>query len=304
MQQVIRKATPTDLALIVFLAMIWASAFQAIKIAVVETGPLWLVAARVVVALAALLPWTLYRGLILPKTLGQWGLILAIVLLNVLAPFSLISFAELTISSGETALLLGVGPLFGLIASHLTTDDDKLNARKLAAVLFGFAGVAMVIGLQAFTALGNHLPAQFAVLLASACYVTSGLLVRRVADIPPTRMTTLTFAFAALIIVPTAYLVDGSPVTPTAPAVWSMIYLGLIPTGLAAILRFHLVRTVGVSMFSHVGNLIPVFGVAFGAVLLGETVTVVTIAALALILTGVALARAGASAPQPPSEPR
>lgn len=294
MSETIRKATSTDLALLVLLAVIWASAFQAIKVAVVETGPLWLVAARVGIAFVVLLPWTLYRGAVLPASRQQWMLVLAIVALNVLAPFFLISFAEQTISSGETALLLGAGPLFGLIASHLTTDDDRLNGRKVLAVIVGFTGVASVIGTQAIDAIGDHVVAQGAVLAASACYVSSGLFVRRVEGIPPTRLTTLSFGIATAVIIPIALALNGPPAQPSSTALLSMLYLGVIPTGVAAILRFQLVRKVGVSMFAHVGNLIPVFGVVFGALLLDEAISTTTIIALVLILSGVAIARSGA----------
>lgn len=300
MTETIRKASTADLALLVALSVIWATSFQAIKVAVPETGPLWLVAGRVSVALAALLPWMLLRGFVLPETARQWRIVLGIVVLNVLAPFLLIGWAELTISSGETALLLGAGPLFGLLLSHFLTRDDKLSWRKLAAVAVGFSGVSLVVGAEAFRSLGGHVAAQTAVLAASFCYVASGLLVRRVEGIPPTRLTTITFAITALIVVPVALAVDGPPRVPSREATLSLLYLGLFPSGIAAILRFHMIRRLGVSMFSHVGNLIPVFGVFLGALLLDEAITATTIAALALIIAGVGLARAAPSVRPPP----
>ncbi|MCB1493817.1 MAG: DMT family transporter [Rhodobiaceae bacterium] len=294
MPEPIRKATPVDLALIVILALIWATAFQAIKVAGHEVPPFWLAVARVGTALTALLPWALFRGLVLPQSAREWRMVLALVVLNIVIPFSLINAAERTISSGETALLLGIGPLAGLILSHFLTEDDRLNLRKLIAVGLGFAGISMVIGVQAFQQLGTHIVAQASVLLASICYVSSGIIVRHVHTIPPVRLSALTFSIAAVLLLPLAWLFEGPPPAISASTFWPILYLGLFPSGVATILRFHLLRQVGVSMFAHVGNLIPVFGVMLGAVLLGETITGVVIAALVLILGGVALARTGA----------
>jgi len=292
--QAIQKPTAMDFALLGLTAMIWASAFQAIKIAVPHLGPVWLVAARVGIGFLALVPWTLYRGILLPKTAQQWGIIGGLVALNVLVPFFLISWAELTISSAETALLMGSGPLIALIVSHFFTDDDKMNAGKLLAVLVGFSGLALIIGVDAIRALGTNTLAQLAALTASMCYASSGLLIRRLEGIPPTRATTIVLGLASAVFIPFAALTQPLPEAVPPAALWAVLYLGLFPTGIAYLLRFHLIRRMGMSLFSHVGNLIPVFGVAFGAVLLGEPVTLTMLAAMALILCGVMLARQAA----------
>ena len=117
---------------------------------------------------------------------------------------------------------------------------------------------------------------------------------RPVEELPRGKPSSATIAIAFWVAAGSNPITEPPPAV-SAQAAWSLIYLGLIPSGLATIVRFHLVRTVGVSMFAHVGNLIPVFGVIFGAVLLGETITPVIVGALALILAGVALARAGSA---------
>ncbi|MEM6665765.1 MAG: EamA family transporter, partial [Pseudomonadota bacterium] len=93
----IQSPSARDIGLLLLLAAIWASAFQAIKIAVLDVGPMWLVAARVTIGFLALLPWGLYRGLTFPNGARQWRLVSLLVVFNVLAPFFLLSWAGLTI---------------------------------------------------------------------------------------------------------------------------------------------------------------------------------------------------------------
>ncbi len=296
----IRRPTPIDLAGLLFLTIIWSSAFVAIKVAVPHTGPFWLAAIRVCIGFLVLLPWMLYRGLVLPKGAKNWLFLLAVSLLNVSVPFLLISWAELTISAGITSLLLGTGPLLSLILSHLTTHDDKISLPKLIGITFGFTGIALVVGRGALADLGSgHILAQFAVLGASLCYALSGAMIRKITTIPPTRLATIILGMASvelLLLASWNGLPDFTAIDGTS---WlSLIYLGLLPTGIATIMRYRMIRTIGASFFSLGMNLIPIFGVLMGAVLLSEDVALTTWAALALIVLGLFAART------PPKKPR
>lgn len=302
----IRKPTATDLALIVLTVSIWSSAFVAIKVAVAETGPLWLVVGRVGFGFLVLLPWTLWRGIVLPATPREWLYVWLISVLSAFVPFFLISWAQQTIDAGLTALLMGTGPFLALILSHFTTTDDRLNAPKLIAVGLGFAGVAIVVGPDAFSGMKGGLTAPAAIIGACICYAVSGILVRRVESVPPTRLTSLVLGMALLMLIPVVVL-NGIPLsggtsnggivpeTPSMVAMLALIWLGVGPTGCAYIMRYHLIRTVGYSYVALGINLLPALGVAFGALLLGETVSATVLVALALVLAGLAIARLGMS---------
>ncbi|WP_316861685.1 DMT family transporter [uncultured Cohaesibacter sp.] len=289
----IRKPTPFDLSLLLFLTLVWSSSFIAIKVAVPETGPTWLTATRIVIGFVVLLPWSLYRGIILPKSVKAWANIVIISLLNVSVPFLLISWAELTISAGIASLLLGTGPLLSLIFAHLTTHDDKFNRNKLIGILLGFAGIALVVGNEAIKAMGSSsVIAMLAILGASLSYAISGAMIRQVKDIPPTRLATLILGLASLEMIALAAL-EGTPdFAAISMSAWgSLAFLGLLPTGLATILRYRLIWAIGASFFSLGMNLIPVFGVILGALILSEQVAITTWAALGLILAGLLVAR-------------
>ncbi|WP_319485377.1 DMT family transporter [uncultured Cohaesibacter sp.] len=289
----IRKPTPLDLSLMLFLTLVWASSFIAIKVAVPETGPVWLAATRVAIGFLVLLPWTLYKGLVMPGSIRSWLNLLVISLLNVSVPFMLISWAELTITAGIASLLLGTGPLLSLIFSHLTTHDDKFNRFKLVGIAFGFFGIMLVVGNEALQSVGTgSVIAMVAVLGASVCYAISGAMIRQVKDIPPTRLATVILGFSSVELIGLG-LLDGLPdVAAISGKAWvSLLFLGLLPTGLATILRYRLIWSIGASFFSLGMNLIPVFGVILGAVLLSEHVATTTWTALVLILAGLMIAR-------------
>ncbi|MEP0520342.1 MAG: DMT family transporter [Hyphomicrobiales bacterium] len=290
----IRKPNTLDYTLLLMLVVIWASAFLAIKVVVPEIGPLWLATIRVLIGFTVLLPWALWRGFIWPSKCRQWRLLTAIAILNVAAPFFLISWAELTIDAGIASLLMGVGPFIALVASHFFTNDDKFTPAKLIAVLLGFTGILVVVGADAILGLGENLPSQLAALCGSACYVASGILIRRLEGFPPVRLSCLVLGIAGVILVAFATVIDGVPNLSISGTAWVLlIYLGLVPTGIGYILRYRLIQAIGVSAFALGLNLIPVFGIAMGAFFLGEAISWTVVVALILVMSGLLVSRMG-----------
>ena len=288
----IRKPNLLDYCLLLILAAVWASSFLAIKIVVPETGPLWLATLRVVIAFLVLLPFALYKGFIWPSSRRQWILLTFIMLLNVVLPFFLISWAELTLDAGVTSLLMGVGPFMAIIGSHFATEDDKLSTAKFIGVVLGFSGVSLLVGLEIFQGLGDNLYAQGAVLIGSACYVTSGILVRKLSGFPADRLSTLVLGFASITLIFITLIFDGLPTQNFSTNSWlGLIYLGIFPTALGYILRYHLVQSIGVSAFSVGVNLVPVFGVLLAALFLGEVLSANLFYSLALIVLGLFVIR-------------
>ncbi len=292
MTNTISKPTLTDFALMGITAFIWASAFIAIKVVVVETGPLWLAAWRVGIGFVVLLPYALWRGLTLPKSKKVWGLIFITALFNVVLPFFFISWAETKIDAGVTSLLMGAGPLLALLGSHLFTSDDKITFSKGIAVAFGFAGVLTIVGVDAINGLGGStMLAQIAAITGTLCYTIAGLLVRRI-NIPPITLASLAFGAGLIQLLIASFVFEGSPkleLTPT--VIGALIYLGIVPTAVGQIIRFTLIKKIGYATFSLALNLIPVLGLSMGALLLGEVITLRTFIALALVLTGLLISQ-------------
>jgi drug/metabolite transporter (DMT)-like permease len=290
----IRKPTSLDMGLLLMLAMIWGSAFLVIKVVVPDTGPLWLATIRVVIAFIVLLPFALVKGLVWPAGTRQWGLICLIMLLNVVIPFFLISWAEQYIDAGVASLLMGIGPFMAIIGSHFTTIDDRLSRAKAFGAMIGFSGILVLVGWDAIQGLGDNLLGQGAAMLGAACYVTSSLLIRRLGPFPPVRLSALILGMSSLTLLLISLSFTGLPAHSFSPQSWlGLVYLGVFPSALGYVLRYRMIQTVGVSTFASSINLIPVFGVLLSAWLLGEALTANVFIALALIVTGLTIIRRG-----------
>ena len=289
----IRRATPVDLTLLALTMLIWAGAFVGIKIAVPAVGPVGVAAARAVIGLFVLAPFFLLSSRQLPRSASQWALLIVMAELNVAIPFTLISYAELTVTAGVASLMMGTGPLFAMIGAHYFTVDDRMNGKRAIGVAMGFAGIALVVGPDAFAeASRTPFVPLLALVTASLCYVVSGLLVRRI-DLPPLSMAITALAISSISLLPIALLQTDASALTERNVLAALLFLGVLPTGLAYILRFHLIGKIGYATFALSVNMIPVFGVLLGVVLLGEVLTPSVVAALLLIVGGLAIARSG-----------
>lgn len=281
------------------LAAIYGSAFTAIKVAVPEVGVYGLVLARVTIATLVLLPYAIWRGWQWPTSVRTWKLLALLCIFNLLLPFALVSWAQLNINASLMALLMGAGPLFGLVFSHVATRDDRITRSKLVGVALGFVGVALVVGVQAFESTQQALLAQVAALIASMCYAASGLIVRHINDIQPTRLATIVLAMGSVVLLIGAPFVLDTPLETVMKLdisiLLSVLYLGVITTGLAYIVRYRMIRAVGMSYFALSINLVPVFGIAIAALILAEPLSMSLFAGLACILGGLWIARLGAN---------
>ena len=291
-----RTPTPTDYALLALTAAIWAGAFVGIKLAVPELGPVGVAATRAALGFCVLLPFALGMGLMAPRRSADWGVLVLLASLNVSIPFFLVSWAELTVDAGIASLLMGIGPLFAIIGAHYFNEGDRITPQRAVGVAIGFLGLVILFGADALSEVGRGaLVPKLALVAASLCYVISGLLVRRL-DLNAISLAVHALAIAAITLVPIALVTTSSPAELDGTVIAAILYLGFLPTGLAYLLRFHLIRTVGYATFALSINLIPVFGVLLGVVLLGEAPGLNVIAALVLVVTGLLIARGRRSA--------
>ncbi len=292
----IRSPTLADIALVALLGILWGSAFPAIKVAVVAYQPIHLVMLRVALGFAVLLVWMMIRRIAFPRSGRTWVLLALMAVLNTVAPYFLISWAEQHIDAGITALLMGSGPFFALVISHFTTRDDRMTKPKLIGVALGFSGVMTVIGVEAASGFGRDLLAQLAVFAANLCYVVSGAMIRSVRDTGMEAMAAGNLACAFVLLAPIAAifgLPPAGPILGSGPILFAVVWLGAVGTGLAFVLRFYLARTIGISFTTLAAYMVPVAGVTISTLFLGETVSLIVLAALILVLAGFAVARFG-----------
>jgi len=247
----ITRAGRVDISLLILTALIWASAFAAIKFALEDLGPIWTAASRVSIGFLALIPFAILKKSNFKMSKQDLSLVIIIAMLITVIPFILISWGLQYIESGITALLMGTTPFMAMILGHFFTQDESINRYKLMAVAVGMTGILFIVGPDAINNLGStSFVAQLAIIGAGFCYVSGGILIRKV-DMKPVPFTTLALGIGAFALVILAVFFEGVPKqVPGTKAMLALLWLGLFPTGLAYILRFYLVRKVGVSTFA------------------------------------------------------
>jgi len=288
------KPTASSYFLLFFQGAIWGSSFLAIKFALESFGPMTVAAGRITLAAILLTLYTKMRGHHFPRELKTLTLLSVIGFFNCALPFFLISWGEQSLDSGRTAIFMATGPLIALAIAHFTSNE-RLNRFKGTGFAMGFFGVLLVIGISTFSNSSAALLPQLSIILAATSYAISGAIVKFVHNVSSSMQTAVVLLSASLMTVPLSLWLENPFAVLSTPesqsALVAIIYLGLIPTGIAFLIRFHLLKQVGYTFVSQVGYLVPMFGVLFGAFILGEVITLSIIAGLVLILSGIVVSR-------------
>lgn len=288
---------PRDYALLFALAAIWGSSFLFIKIAVAALPPMTLVAARLWIAALGMLVYLFASGGGLPRELAAWRHFAAIAVLGNLLPFFLISWGELHIDSGMAAILMSTMPLVTLTLAHAFNADDRITPAKLLGLAVGFSGIVALVGPGVLAGLGREVVAQLAVAAAAWCYGIANVYTRwsTINSLPAATTGSGVLICAAAMALPFSLAVDRPwTLSPGAGPVLALITLALLCTSVAYLILFRLLATTRATFVSNINYLVPVFGVFWGAALLGESVGLDALAALALILLGIGVAEASA----------
>lgn len=273
------------------LSLLWGGSFFFFKILVATLPPFTVVLGRVGIAALALnlLLLAKHDPLRLPRPL--WGPVLMLGLLNNVLPFSLIAFGETRITSGAAAILNATTPIFTVLIAQLMTHDEKLSPAKAAGVLFGFLGVAVLIGPKMLSGLGEgDLLGDAACLGAALVYGFGAVYGRRFKSIPPLKIATGQVTAATIILLPLAAFADR-PWTLPMPAIgtWAAwLALALLSTALAYLLYFRILKVAGATNLVLVTFLLPGSALILGAAFLEESISPRALAGLGLIGLGLA----------------
>ena len=297
------RPKPLDWGLLALLGFVWGGSFIGVELSLHSLSPLWVAAGRISLAALLLVGVTLLFGAGLPDTrtpTGRriWLHCLGMGLFTNAIPFSLLSWGQQVVSSSFAGITMAVVPLFVLPLSHVFVPGERLSWARLIGFMIGFAGVVLLIGGDGFgsgaptaVAAGTMLPAQIACVAATCCYACGAIITRLC---PP--VDTMSFASGGLLcgslfILPLAAMVDGIPGDISAASWGGVLFLALLPTGLATIILTFVIRRAGPPFLSLVNYQVPVWAVLIGVTVLGEPIPGHFLAALATILTGLAISQ-------------
>ena len=282
----------SDWGIIAILALIWGGAFFLIGVAVRHVPPFTYVLMRLTIAAAAMWAMLAWRRQKLGLPREAWSAILLLALLNNALPFTLFGWAQTHIASGLASILNATTPIWGVIVAHLFTADERITPRKLAGVLIGFAGVAVMIGPGLLRDLGGGVIAQLACVVAALAYALAGVWARRFRKmgVSPISVTTGQLTAGAVMMLPVALISDRPWALPMPPlAAWAAIAtLAILCTAFGYVLYFRLIDRAGATNALLVTLLVPPTAILLGVLFLGEVIGPADIAGLALIGIGLA----------------
>jgi drug/metabolite transporter (DMT)-like permease len=287
-----RTMTPLEWAMLVALSLLWGGSFFFTGVAVLELPPFTIVALRVGIAAIVLNLVLPAMGLRMPTRLRDWGMFAGLGLINNALPFTLIVWGQTQIASGLASILNATTPLFTVLIAHALTDDEKLSGNRLAGVLVGFTGVAVLIGPEALAGAGANVLAQLACIAAAIAYGFASVYGRRVRSMgmAPEVAATGMVTTSALLLIPIALVVE-QPWSLPAPsaAAWGAVFgIAVLSTALAYLLYFRILATAGATNLMLVTFLIPVSAILLGVLVLGERLEPQHFAGMALIGAGLA----------------
>ncbi len=274
---------------VLFLAMsvIWGIPYLLIKVAVEEVQPVVLVFVRCAVGALLLLPWTIRRGS-LRQVLRHWPWVLLFTALEMTMPWLLLSYAEQSLSSSLTGLLIAAVPFVAALAGRLAGEEERLTPVRMAGMALGVVGIAALLGLDTG---GAQLLPVLAIALVVVGYATAPLVVsRRLPDVPGVAAASVALAVTTAVYAPFALPRLGDVVDASEEALISLALLGVVCTAVALALFFALIREVGPQRALVITFVNPAVAVLLGVLLLDEPLTLGIVLGLPLVLAGCVLA--------------
>ena len=282
-----REANTIDLSLLILLAAIWGSSFFNIKIATTSYDPITLALVRVFFASIPLLILCKFKKIEIQAFGKNWYWYAVIGLCNISIPFVLIAIGTAKINSYLAAILMSTTPLSGSILAHFFTKDEKLSFLKSLGVLVGFSGIVLLFFDKVIINSDNYIFALITI-LGSTFYCIGGILTLKLKKEKNENVTTSTTLWSVIYLLPFSILFE-SPwnSSPSLISTLSLIYLGVVATGLAWLIRFRILTVNGLVFQTQVAYLIPIFGIFFGYFVMDEIITWRVLLSLVIILSGI-----------------
>ena len=278
-------------SLLAIVAAVWGSSYLFIKVAVDEVEPTAMMFFRLVLASAVLVPvlaWRVGGRAAVSDMRGLGWKAWAIGFLNAAFPFTLIAWGEKYVDSGVAAIANASVPIFVVILAFWFNPSERVRGVRLAGILVGLAGVAVLTGLHpegGWWAIAGTL----AIVVASLSYAAANHFVQHnFSQTMPVLVTTASSVMGAVILLPFAAF-QWPEEMPSWKAIGSIVVLGVLGTAFALLLFYRLLTTYGAARASLVTYLLPPVALVYGVLILDEQVTLNAALGLVLILAGVAL---------------
>jgi len=276
-----------DYTLLTILALIWSSAFFNIKIATYSFGPVTIAFLRIFFGAIPVVALCLYKKIKIEAFSKDWQWFALIGMVNLVIPFFLIAYGIQKVQSNLAAILMASTPLSATVLAHFFTSNEKINFTKTFGVLLGFSGIVFLFSDNILINENNFLSALI-IFFASTFYVIGGLLTLKISNKKNENVTASILIWGVIFLIPITALTEKPwNLNPSLDSTISIVYLGVVATGLAWLLRFRILKNNGLVFQAQVAYLIPIFGIILSYIFLREIITPKVLVAVVAIIIGI-----------------
>lgn len=273
------------------LVLMFGSAFYFIEISLISFSPLQIAFYRVFSASILLLIYSLFKNYKFNFIKKNFILLFVLGLSGTSIPFFLISWAQISISSSETGILIGFMPLFTIIGSHYIFKYEKLNFSKILGFVIGFIGLLiLLLNNNDNTHFNSNIFSKLAVILGAFFYALNALLVKKIKNVNVIPLSAVVMIFSSiqlLILFPftqeTNIVLDNFELR----SLLSLIIMGIFSTAFATVVYYKIINDFGPNFLSLVNYPIPVFAFFVGVIFLNENISINSIVSLLLVIIAI-----------------
>ncbi|MEL7469355.1 MAG: DMT family transporter [Pseudomonadota bacterium] len=276
--------------LLALLALLWGASYLFLKVALAEIPPVTLIAVRVTIAALFLMLVMRVRSEHMPRDRRSWRMLLIQSFLNAIGAWIILAWGQQFVSAGLGSVLNSTSPIFVFFITLLLTRHEVVSWRKLIGACLGVLGVLVIVGTDALAGLGREVAGQIAVLISAMLYACAAIYGKRFTHLSATATAAGTMIWAMVILVPLSLWIDRPwLLRPSLNAIAAAGLLGLFSTGLALLIYFRLLKTLGSLGTASQSFLRAGVGVLLGITFLGETLTTTLALGVCIAILGVAL---------------
>ena len=286
-----REPKLLDYVLLTILALIWSSAFFNIKIATYSYGPVTIAFLRTFFGAIPVVGLCLVKKIKIEAFSKDWYWFAAIGMINLVIPFFLIAYGVQKVQSNLAAILMASTPLSATVLAHFFTDNEKINLTKILGVLVGFSGIVFLFSDNILINESNFTSALL-ILIGSTFYVVGGLLTLKISNKKNENVTASILIWGTIFLIPiTIFTEKPWNLNPSIDSTISLVYLGVVATGFAWLLRFRILKNNGLVFQAQVAYLIPIFGIILGYIFLKELITPKVLISVVAVIIGIYLVK-------------
>ena len=286
------RSSRIDWLIFIALGFFWGSSYLFIKIGV-DHGlqPFTLIMFRLLIGFVLLATVVAVAREPLPRDPRTYGHLAVMGTINIAVPFALITFAEQTVDSSLASVINSAVPLFVIVIAALFLKGETITLNRVAGLIVGFIGVALLVGFDVTDLSSANAVGELALLGATISYAIGNVYNKaHVHGLRPMIPALFQVLFGLLVVGTLAFLFERPlAVVPAPEAILAVVWLGVFGSSLAYLFYFRILQHWGATRTSMVAYLLPVVGIALGALVLQEAVSISTLIGTVLVIGGIAL---------------